>query len=250
MMDSCIKIIYFFIYRDKFLDGAPISSYNTSLIDPSQRIQTWMDRWYLYWLPALISKGLLPPSEKFIRILAWNLHNYELLIDRYKDLPGYNSTVFTDRTMSEKRLEVYGRFVVFQDAASKGYAYSDPIREFGNTTFTFVDFLKHVLWTNKLGLTDLHWMTFTQICDPCKYKYKYILSLENIRQESRYLLQQVLGYSETVALPSENRSKFFTKIKTDEEYFKDVPKDLVDKITDLYKIDFDLFNYRFNTAVS
>lgn len=238
----------FLFDRDKFLDGKPINSYDAHWINKTSSIQSWIDRWYIYWLPALISKGIVAPSEKFLRFLTWYLYLSELIVDRYEELPGYKSDFFKDATVEEKLVKYQGRLLFLFNSLQLGYTFVDPIKLFGNISFTFIDFLNHVLWTSKLGFVDHHWMTFTQICDPCRYKYKYILKLENIAEESRYLLQKVLGYPDEVTLPSVHRSKTVTNMKPDEEYFKDVPEVLINRIMNLYKTDVLLFDYKLNVV--
>lgn len=179
-----------------------------------------------------------------------HLKTNKLLFDDYVNLPGYNATYNANRKIfltDDDRLQVLrwsGRVNGLQDALARGYSFSDPLKQFGNVSFSFTDFLKLVLWTDELDMMDAHWMSYTQYCDPCRRKYNYILRLENIDEESTYLLQKVLGYPETTVLSAKHRIKGVTDSKSDLEYYKNVPKDVLTKIIKAFKIDFDLFDYK------
>ncbi|XP_050707627.1 carbohydrate sulfotransferase 11-like [Eriocheir sinensis] len=63
------------------------------------------------------------------------------------------------------------------------YNLSDLVQRFRNTSFTFNQFLRHVVWTHEMAMPDEHWMTYTEMCDPCRMKFDYILKLETIQEE-------------------------------------------------------------------
>lgn len=115
---------------------------------------------------------------------------------------------------------------------------------FSNATFTFQEFLEFILWVDGLGMRDLHWGTYTEQCIPCQEDYQYILHLETIDSESRVLLQDV-GYPEDIQLATKHRTKGLSRTlsTSDLQYYKNLPRSLVNKILKFYEHDFDLFGY-------
>ncbi|ROT74880.1 hypothetical protein C7M84_006637 [Penaeus vannamei] len=49
-------------YRDKYLNGAPISAYDSAWRAATSSGQAWETRWASFWLPALVSRGDIAPS--------------------------------------------------------------------------------------------------------------------------------------------------------------------------------------------
>ena len=63
------------------------------------------------------------------------------------------------------------------ETCNNSYNLTIMMERFRNASFTFNQFLQHVVWTHEQGMPDLHWMTYTESCDPCRRKQDYILKL-------------------------------------------------------------------------
>lgn len=203
--------------RDKYLDGAPISDYDKNWRKSQGFNSPRYFYWYNYWLPTLISSGRLAPSKEFL--------------ERVRDarsIPGTSSLGIAK----------------LRDAVMDTYGSEDLKTQFSNATFTFREFLEFILWVDELGMRDLHWGTYTEQCLPCQEDYQYILHLETVDAESRVLLQDV-GYPEDIRLATKHRTKGLShSLSTNDlEYYKDLPKALVNKIIKFYEYDFELFGY-------
>lgn len=120
---------------------------------------------------------------------------------------------------------------------------TDVMERFMNASFTFNQFLQHVVWTYDHGIVNNHWMTYTRYCDPCRWKFDYILKLETIEEEFDYLLHQVLGYSKTIQLPVRHVSHGYSDRQ---RYYTNVSRELMERVFDIYKNDFTLFGYEHN----
>ncbi|KAG7162730.1 uncharacterized protein LOC121873581, partial [Homarus americanus] len=235
---------------DKYLSGEPISNYDDEWRSTTQSGETWSQRWFSYWLPALISKGVIQPTEKFTKMLDLSVDAYNFLVRKIDisspdDLQISVATeLYGDIILQTGLGMIYnGRFVALLQASVYGFNNRDKLMEqFGNASFTFQDFLRHVVWTHNLGMMDRHWMTFTEDCEPCRRKYQYILRLENIAPEFNYLLQQVLGYPDTIPFSLTHRSKHHAN-KSDLHFYNDVPKDIMNTVLNIYKHDIQLFSY-------
>ncbi|KAK4322640.1 hypothetical protein Pmani_006617 [Petrolisthes manimaculis] len=55
-------------------------------------------------------------------------------------------------------------------------------------TFSFEQFINHVLWTHELKLPDIHWLPIFNTCHPCFYHYDYVIHLETVKEDVRDLL--------------------------------------------------------------
>lgn len=203
--------------RDKYLDGAPISDYDKNWRKSQGFNSPRYFYWYNYWLPTLISSGRLAPSKEFLK-----------RVRDARSIPGTSSLGIAK----------------LRDAVMDTYGSEDLKTQFSNATFTFREFLEFILWADELGMRDLHWGTYTEQCLPCQEDYQYILHLESVDAESRVLLQDV-GYPEDIRLATKHRTKGLShSLSTNDlEYYKDLPKALVNKIIKFYEYDFELFGY-------
>lgn len=146
-------------------------------------------------------------------------------------------------------MAVVGRQMGLRDAVV--FAYGNMTEQlktrYGNVSFSFNEFLEFVVWSNDLGVLDSHWTPCTELCVPCRQDYQYILHLETIAQESEVLLQDV-GYPQEFRLPAKHRTKEHANVTDSDDlaYFKNVPKDLMERILKIYEFDFDVFGYKPN----
>ncbi|XP_047474895.1 uncharacterized protein LOC125029129 [Penaeus chinensis] len=241
-------------YRDRFLNGQAISDSNESWKQRTGPEAKWNYYWYGYWLPALISSGRVAASSNFEEMLRQNLEVFDFISrhhvvkDDHVEITKENDFSDQDKFVGSYMI-VVGRQMGLRDAVS--FAYKDMEEQlktrYGNVSFSFNEFLEFVVWTNDLGVLDSHWTPYTELCVPCKQNYQYILHLETIAQESEVLLQDV-GYPKEFRLPAKHRTKEHTNVTyvDDLAYFKNVPKDLIEKILKIYEYDFDVFGYKRN----
>ncbi|XP_042231741.1 uncharacterized protein LOC121872753 [Homarus americanus] len=216
----------------------------------------WLLFWYTFWLPALIVKGTLPLLQEFRDGIDRNVKAFEFLLkccmtDNGNHLVFPSKNVFTAMKTDIsvlKSMVAGGLQCGMVDPLLHSYNTTDAtlIQQYGNSSFTFQDFLRLVVWSHELGVPDSHWRPIMENCQVCRSDYQYILHHENIAQESHYLVQQVLGYPEGAVLPVTHTVKKLSPKTSDLHYFRDVPQDLMDKIMNIYKYDFELFGYRAN----
>ena len=128
-------------------------------------------------------------------------------------------------------------------ACMNSYNLLQVMEQFKNASFTFSQFLQHVVWTHDHGMADLHWMTYTHSCDPCRRKMDYILKLETIKEEFNHLFHGVLGYPERIKLPVRHRSFGHSLGHSDRQYYTNVSQELMERLLYIYKDDFTLFGY-------
>lgn len=234
--------------RDRFLGGQPISDANESWKRRTGPESKWSYYWYNYWLPTLISSGRVAPSWEFTEMLRQNLEVFDfiskhhVLKDRRVVITKKNDFNNQDEFIGTY-MTVIGRQKGLEDAVA--FAYGNVTEQlkahYGNVSFSFAEFLEFVVWSNEQGVPDNHWTPYSELCVPCNQDYQYILHLETIAQESEVLLDDV-GYPKKIRLPVRYRSKE-RSYGQDLGYYKNVPKNLMEKILQIYETDFDIFGY-------
>ena len=87
---------------------------------------------------------------------------------------------------------------------------------------------------------DPHLLPYTVNCAPCNVDYKAVVKLENLEQDLLFLGQMAgVQFEKVVTLnPSSGDTSDLAM-----EYFSQIYKDDVEKLYELYKFDFELFDY-------
>ena len=211
-----------------------------------------MTRFNNYWRPALISTGTVTQTPELRMVLqkirkAYQM-NTSLYIGQHRTLLSYPSVQkqeFYNVPIKEIVHEMmrYGTYRGMIDACRYTYK-SMNIFQFKNTSFTFNQFLQHVVWTHEQGMPDLHWMTYTESCDPCRRKQNYILKLETVQEEMNHLFQHVLGFPEKISFPVLHASIGHSLGQSDRQYYASVTPELMQRILHIYRHDLALFGYK------
>lgn len=107
---------------------------------------------------------------------------------------------------------------------------------------TFEDFINFLTDTeNKKYINDVHWVSFDKICNPCMYKYNYILKLETLQQDAILLRKKLKTMPEDYSLiiPTYSHPR-----KSDAKiYFDTLPDLLIKKFIKRFQFDFEAFGY-------
>ncbi|KAK4322629.1 hypothetical protein Pmani_006606 [Petrolisthes manimaculis] len=196
-------------YRDKYLGGLPIDAYNDTYRKKKYLIESWYVRWYNYWLPVLISSGRVSSEHLYA---TYNNHSsrfdfmHELIITAYG---GYDEIL---------------------------------VKNFQKATFSFEQFINHVLWTHELKLPDFHWISVFKTCHPCFYHYDYVIHLETVKEDVRDLLSLThIQDPDKYPFPTRHVTKEGTS--SDASYFANIPSHVMQMIFQIYALDFKLFGY-------
>lgn len=119
---------------------------------------------------------------------------------------------------------------------------------------TFLEFIQYLLtpkeslrWYERQSLNE-HWEPINGICSPCSLSYDYIGKYENIVKESNSILN-LIGVRELEFPPTEKVHPADTKSKI-KDYYKDIPKELIQRLLEVYKMDLELFNYTIEEFIS
>ena len=118
----------------------------------------------------------------------------------------------------------------------------------GNYNITFGEFLNFIIQTvaeSGIESLDYHWVPITIVCNPCTVRYDLIVKFETLYEDS----QEILDYAQTnvthdkVQFPK--RDHLITKDRCNEA-FLNIPRDVRNKLHELFKEDFILFDYKYN----
>jgi len=106
---------------------------------------------------------------------------------------------------------------------------------------TFEEFVKFIIDSpiDDRDFWNEHWERIDRLCLPCLIQYDFIGKFETLKPDADYLLR-TLDVSDKVSFP--NNTATTSKVIVN-EYFKNLPPELKDKLYDLYKHDFSMFSY-------
>ena len=256
------------------MNGLPLRAYNKEYRKKTESLQPWHIRWSNYWLPALVSTGKITPSTEFkskvsnmsdgFRKFFYNFRKKSTFRKSYiRRLLSIRMNTTLSLNYLRKKVKDGHIAAVFFTAfyfyfSNTGYSLTEErklIEEHLKTSFSFKDFLEHVIWSFELGIDDRHWQRFHDLCKTCHNRYYYILHLKNIEEESSVFFRYV-GYPEGTSFASKHRVKEVIgddgvhkhKPKNnayvyDMKLYKDIPKIIIDKLRRIYLVDLITFGF-------
>ena len=83
------------------------------------------------------------------------------------------------------------------------------------------------------------------LCKPCDIQYDFIGRLDDFDHDITTILEAI-GADDAVSIPQRNNTGY-TQQKSStvfKDYFKDVPKDKIEKLEKLYDIDYFIFGFK------
>ena len=234
----------------------------------------WYTRWTSYWLPALVSTGKIPPSIEFKSNVTKLSDGFRKFFYDFRKRSNFSNsyikTLLSRKIKPEVSLEDLKKSIiaghngaVFFSAfyyyfSTTGYTYTEEnelIEKYRHSSFTFKDFLEHVIWSFELGIDDRHWARYHDLCGTCHYEYFYILHLNNMGKEGPDFFREV-GYPKGINFASKHRVKevigdneVHRHIPKNNVYdynmelYKDIPKIIIDKLKRIYLIDLISFGF-------
>ena len=111
--------------------------------------------------------------------------------------------------------------------------------ETNNVTFT--EFLTYLLSDRNPMIRDGHWKQAQKLCFPCAFDFDFIGHFETLQEDADYLLSKT-GFNDRVKFPvvrTSQVSSFFL------EYYSEVPKEIIFKLGEAFRSDFEMFGYAF-----
>ncbi|CAD7078881.1 unnamed protein product [Hermetia illucens] len=119
-----------------------------------------------------------------------------------------------------------------------------------NTGPTFKEFLLFLIQSYKTSKPfDEHWTPVYKFCTPCSINYTLIAKVETLQRDTDYIIRQA-GLEALLLgkLPKSRMRKISNRAAHNtrgliEKYFSQVDRKTLDEIINIYRLDFELFNY-------
>ena len=106
---------------------------------------------------------------------------------------------------------------------------------------TFIEFLKYIVTSSNYLALDPHWRQCELLCFPCSFKYDFIGHFETLVEDVPYMLKKA-GIGDRVAFPPYRSSRAASDFM---EYYSQVPREIIFKLGDVFRNDFEMFGYPF-----
>lgn len=108
---------------------------------------------------------------------------------------------------------------------------------------TFQEFVNFVVSREHKTL-DIHWKPESELCDPCNIHYDILGKYETLEQDAEHVLRQI-GAPSGLHYPTikEHNSEERTNSNITWTYLEKLSQDQMQKLRELYRLDFSLFNY-------
>jgi len=109
---------------------------------------------------------------------------------------------------------------------------------------TFNEFVQHVIDpAAQERPVNRHWRPFYQLCQPCRIHYDFIGHYETLKDDAAYVLRK-LGLHDNVSFVNENPKRRRNSSNYISAYFSSVPPERIERLYQHFRVDFDLFGYR------
>lgn len=130
-----------------------------------------------------------------------------------------------------------------------------PIKSSGPT---FYEFVAHLIskYASGTATFDEHWAPYYKFCTPCAVNFSVIAKVETLSRDSAYVIQQ-LGLGPILGKRVRNRRMRLRTVMNKSRdgkntsallkyYFGQLSMHMLDKLLDIYGIDFEMFGYESN----
>ncbi|CAD1474255.1 unnamed protein product, partial [Heterotrigona itama] len=104
---------------------------------------------------------------------------------------------------------------------------------------TFREFVQYLIHTDLANYGDDHWMPYYLYCTPCLLDYDIIAKVETLWQDQIYTIRK-LHLQDTIEPRWRHSGGYENPSKI---YFGQLNKDLIQKLYEKFKLDFELFDY-------
>ena len=86
-----------------------------------------------------------------------------------------------------------------------------------------------------------HWKQAQKLCFPCAFDFDFIGHFETLQEDADYLLSKT-GFDDRVKFPVVRTSQVSSDFL---EYYSEVPKEIIFKLGEAFRSDFEMFGYAF-----
>ena len=107
---------------------------------------------------------------------------------------------------------------------------------------TFAEFISWLVDIENVLALDPHFRPIYMLSKPCVINYDFLGRFETLHEDIDYILHKTFKLNDTNHLPFHKMVKE-TDTSVIAQYYRDIPSSHVEKLREMYKIDFHLFGY-------
>ena len=214
---------------------------NTNVLDISANDVHHKYDGLIHYLGYYPKEGILRRLRDYFKFVFVR-EPFERLLSAFKNkfLTGTTSVTSFKRRFGRRIIETYrNRTLIPIPANNTGEG------------VTFKEFVNYLIDDKKSIQMDKHWELFHRICFPCHIEYDYIGHLERIDEDSQFILDSN-HISDEIKVPS-RRGSGYTSQKTNslmEDFYSKLDPSTISRLYQMYKVDFDIFNYTIPAEIS
>ena len=217
-------------------------------VTPKAASRQWREMLYRF------NKGLQRPGKMNLRLNSFSPDQQKQMLETYfkftfvrepfeRILSAYKDKFVIPRDVDRKMREFHGREILknFRPHVSKS-----ALEKLDDITFPeFIEYLVTKGSNKSTPVMDWHWDNYVNICGMCAINYDFIGHYENFDQDLADF-KQAAGLSPEVA----NKLNACANNKSDTaslllSYYSQIPIEWVDILGQLFRANFEMFNYDF-----
>ncbi|XP_043787013.1 carbohydrate sulfotransferase 11-like [Apis laboriosa] len=203
---------------------------------------------------------LVPQTLKELQFISNNTKIFKLLVVRHpfqRLVSSYRDRI-ADNTKYTAQAWIYTE-KIFRFTRPELFHSNTTIGNFRERVFTsdkrlkiiptFKEFLEWLLQSSE---EDVHWIQYYKHCAICNIRYNFVLKLDDYTYgQINYIFSKFGLDKNKVYFPKlEETRGGYTNFDTTCKYFANLTQDIVLKLYEKYKIDFEMYNYNVNQYIS
>lgn len=174
-------------------------------------------------------------------------HPFQRLVSSYRDRIEDNSKYTAQAWLYVRQIFYLSRPQLFRSTVSTGNALQRiflPNRKL-KTIPSFREFLEWLL-DQPPDRDDVHWARYYNHCAVCNVNYSFVLKLDDYNiQQVNYVLSKLQLDRYEISLPELQRTRDgVTNFNVTCKYFGSLTNDIVLRLYERYRVDFEMYNYR------
>lgn len=125
----------------------------------------------------------------------------------------------------------------------KFFQLQSKTKKYGTRWPTFPEFVNYLLAEFRSGHDlDMHWTPITNFCTPCQVRFDVIAKFETLEEDQKYLIEKTsLGHLIKPQWKNSGKGKNTQELLM--KYYAQLTKYQITSLHELFRYDFELFNY-------
>ncbi|XP_054015006.1 carbohydrate sulfotransferase 11-like [Hylaeus anthracinus] len=177
-------------------------------------------------------------------------HPFQRLVSSYRDRLEDNSKHTTQAWIYTKKIFRLTRPQLFHSNTTTAN-FQRKVFTAGKRLKIVPTFKEFTLWLLENSEEDVHWDRYYTHCGVCNMQYNYVLKLDDYTyREINYIFSKFGLNETTIYLPKlEKTHGGHTDFDTTCKYLANLTQNMIFKLYEKYKIDFEMYNYNLNRYI-